>query len=152
VKNRCASLSGNAPATSFRNDWEIFFEANMSIHRQRRVSELIHRELSLLLMLEAKDPRVSGVTITAVDVTPDLKLARVHFTVIGGSEEEKEALAGLEHAKGFLRTQLARRIDLRFAPDLVFQVDQSTAYAQHIDELLDQIAESERQDDEPESP
>ena len=111
--------------------------------RQRRVSELIHRELSVLLMFDAQDPRLTGVTIVGVNVTPDLLLARVHFTVLGDAEKEKEALAGLEHAGGFLRTQLAARVRLRSVPELVFLLDQSAAYARRIDELLDQVKASE---------
>jgi len=110
----------------------------MPTRRQRRVSELIHRELSLLLFREARDPRLSGVTITNVDVTPDLLLARVHFSVLGEPEEEDEALAAFQHAGGFLRTELAARVQLRSVPELAFRVDKSTAYARHIDELLEQ--------------
>ena len=118
--------------------------------RQRRVSELIHRELSVLLMFEAQDPRLTGVTIVGVDVTPDLLLARVHFTVLGDAEKEREALAGLEHAGGFLRTQLAARVRLRFVPELEFLADQSAAYARRIDELLEQVKASDG-DSEPNS-
>jgi ribosome-binding factor A len=120
----------------------------MPTRRQRRVSELIHRELSLLLMLEARDPRLAGVTITGVSVTPDLLLARVHFTVLGDAEDEKQALAGLEGAGGFLRTQLAGRVRLRFVPELVFAVDGSSAYGRRIEELLDQLKESDGSRDE----
>ena len=111
----------------------------MPTRRQRRVSELIHRELSLLLMREARDPRLAGITITGVDITPDLLLARVHFTVLGDAESESEALAGLQHANGFLRTELAGRVQLRSVPELVFKVDTSAAYGRRIDELLDQV-------------
>lgn len=123
----------------------------MPSRRQRQVSELIHRELSQLLLFEAKDPRVSGITITGVEVTPDLQLARVHFSVMGDEEDAQEALAGLMHAKGYLRTQLAGRVELRFAPDLSFEIDHTAAYAQRIEELLAQIAQSEHQSDESES-
>lgn len=120
----------------------------MPTRRQRRVSELIHRELSLLLMLEARDPRLSGVTITDVSVTPDLLLARVYFTVLGDADDEKQARAGLEGAGGFLRTQLAGRVRLRFVPELVFEVDGSSAYGRRIEELLDQLKESDGSGDE----
>lgn len=114
----------------------------MLTRRQRRVSELVHRELSTLLLFETRDPRLSGVTITDVDVTPDLLLARVHFTVLGDEHDESEALAGFEHAAGFLRTELARRVRLRFAPELAFFVDTSAAYGRRIDELLEQLKDS----------
>ena len=115
----------------------------MPSHRQRRVAEQIHRELSLLLMLEARDPRLADVTITAVDITPDLMLARVFFTVLAeGDEKVSETQAGLERATGFLRTQLAARLRLRFMPHLAFELDKSAAYGRRIDELLGEIADS----------
>lgn len=123
----------------------------MPTRRQRRVAELIHRELSLLLLQEVRDPRVAGVTITGVEVTPDLLIARVHVSVLEDVGDEKEALAGLEHARGFLRTQLAGRVQLRLAPDLEFRPDHSAAYAQHIDTLLEQVKEDYAAPDEPES-
>lgn len=119
----------------------------MPTRRQRRVSELVHRELSLLLMREVRDPRLADVTITQVRMTPDLLLARVYFSVLGDSRAEEEARAGLDHAGGFLRTQLASRVRLRFAPELIFELDRSAAYGRRIDELLDQIAESSSAED-----
>jgi ribosome-binding factor A len=115
----------------------------MATRRQRRVAELIHRELSLLLMREVRDPRLVDVTITEVRVTPDLLIARIYFTVLGDSGRDREALAALEHASGFLRTQLAGQVRLRFAPELVFEPDTSAAYGRRIDELLAQVAESD---------
>ncbi len=112
----------------------------MPSRRQHRVSELIHRELSLLLMLDARDPRLAEVTITSVDITPDLSLARVYFTVLGDDEQASEAQAGLQRATGYLRTQLAARVQLRIMPHLVFALDKSAAYGRRIDELLGEIA------------
>jgi len=113
----------------------------MPSRRQRRVSEQIHRELSLLLMLDARDPRLADVTITSVDITPDLLLARVYFTVMAeGDDRVAEAQAGLERATGFLRTQLAARLQLRLVPHLSFELDKSAAYGRRIDELLGELA------------
>ena len=123
----------------------------MPSRRQRQVSQLIHRELSILLMQEVRDPRLANVTITAVEVTPDLMLCRIHFTVLGEDDAEQEAVAGLERAKGFLRTQLAGRVQLRHMPELVFDLDKSTEYGNRIDELLSQIAESEQMGNESEA-
>jgi ribosome-binding factor A len=114
----------------------------MPSRRQRRVAELIHRELSLLLMLDARDPRLADVTITAVDITPDLLLAHVYFTVLGDDEKVAEAQAGLQRATGYLRTQLAARVQLRLMPHLTFALDKSAAYGQHIDKLLNEIADA----------
>ncbi|HSR31323.1 MAG TPA: 30S ribosome-binding factor RbfA [Anaerolineae bacterium] len=123
----------------------------MATRRQRRVAEVIHRELSLLLMREVRDPRLSDITITEVRVTQDLLIARVYFTVLGGPEQEAEALAALDRANGFLRTQLAGQVRLRFAPELVFELDNSAVHGRRIEELLAQIAESERPQDGPEA-
>ncbi len=119
----------------------------MKTRRLNRIAELIHRELSLLLMRAVRDPRLTGVTITDVTVTSDLSLARIYYSVLGDAEVEKEAQAALEHASGFLRSQLASHLQLRLMPQLLFELDTSTAYGQRIDQLLDQI-KSDLSDDE----
>jgi ribosome-binding factor A len=123
----------------------------MPTRRQRRVAELVHRELSLLLLHEVRDPRLADVTVTALEVTPDLLIARVYFTVLGDQDEQQAALQALEHARGFLRTELAARVELRFVPDLEFRPDESLAYAQRIEELLDEIRETDLSEDEQET-
>ncbi|MFC2030835.1 30S ribosome-binding factor RbfA [Chloroflexota bacterium] len=115
----------------------------MPTRRQRQVSSLIHRELSLLLLLDARDPRLAGVTITEVDVTRDLLSARVHFTVLGDGDEGQEAQAALDHAASYLRTQLAGRVELRFVPELIFRLDKSAQYARRIEELLDRVKDDD---------
>jgi ribosome-binding factor A len=119
----------------------------MTTRRQRRVSELIHRELSLLLMREVRDPRLYDVTVTGVEITPDLLIAHVYFTVMGDADQGKQALAALEHAGGFLRTQLAGQVRLRFVPELIFDLDQSAEYGRRIDELLDQVVAGRHAED-----
>ncbi len=99
------------------------------------------------MMHEVRDPRLSGVTITEVEVTPDLLIAHVYFTVLGDAEEQKEALAALERAGGFLRTQLAGQVRLRFVPELIFELDRSAEYGRRIDELLAEVAESRPSED-----
>jgi len=122
----------------------------MPTRRQHKVSQLIHRELSQLLFREARDPRLAEVNITEVRVTPDLLLARVYFTVLGGAEAEQAARTGLESASGYLRSQLAARVSLRLVPALTFEVDRSAEYGQRIDQLLDEIATESHPDDETE--
>jgi ribosome-binding factor A len=119
----------------------------MATRRQRRVSELIHRELSMLLMREVRDPRLAGITLTEVRVTPDLQIARVYYTVLGDAEEAKAAAVALQSAGGYLRTQLAAQVRLRLVPELVFQLDQSAEHGRRIDELLAQIAEDDESED-----
>ena len=123
----------------------------MATRRQRRVAEQIHRDLSLLLMREVRDPRLEGVTITEVRVTPDLLIARIFFTVLGEEEDRQEAQAGLGSAAGFLRTQLAQGLRLRTVPELIFELDRSAEYGQRIEDLLSQIASENPPEDGSES-
>jgi ribosome-binding factor A len=90
-------------------------------------------------VLQARDPRLASVTITGVEISPDLLQAKVYYSVLGDDEAEREAQLGLDHASGFLRTELAGRVQLRFVPELRFVADSSAAYAQRIEELLDQL-------------
>lgn len=115
----------------------------MPTRRQYQVAELVHRELSLLLLQQVRDPRLEGVTITEVRVTPDLLLARIFYTLLDADVPVAQAQAALERATGFLRGQLGARVRLRLVPDLVFMHDESVAYGQHIDALLDQIAQED---------
>lgn len=123
----------------------------MTTRRQRRVSELIHRELGTLLLFGVRDPRLASVTITEVDVTRDLQMARVYFTVLGEDGDKAEVLAAMRNATGFLRTQLAAKVELRVAPELVFELDQTAEHARRIEDLLNQLKESDYTPDEPEA-
>jgi ribosome-binding factor A len=106
--------------------------------RADRVGDLIHKALSRLLLREIKDPRLRTVTITAVRVSPDLRHARVHFT--GGPADLHEAqLQGLRSATGFLRGQLGRSLDLRYAPELTFEVDESVDRTLEVMRLLREV-------------
>lgn len=118
-----------------------------SSRRQRRVAELIKEELSLFLEREVHDPSLEWVTITDVETTPDLQVARAYFTVIGDAERREEALKGLERASGFLRRHLAGRLSLRYVPELRFFYDESLDRGEHIDDILKQLRTEEVKDD-----
>ncbi len=106
--------------------------------RADRVADLLHKELSQLLLREVKDPRLRAITITAVRVSTDLRHARVLFT--GGAAAEHEAqLQGLHSAAGFLRGQLGRRLDLRYAPELTFELDESVDRTLEVMRLLREV-------------
>jgi ribosome-binding factor A len=111
----------------------------LTTRRQLQVAELIHRELSTLLLFEAQDPRLAGITITDVGITPDLLIAHVYFTLPGTEAEKSAAVVALERAKGFLRTQVAGRIQQRLAPELVFRLDRSGEQGDRIDRILDRL-------------
>jgi ribosome-binding factor A len=106
-------------------------------HRTERVAEEIRHEVSLMLAGELKDPRLAvPVQVVEVRVTPDLRTVRVFVRLSGGSSERDEALAGLKAASGFVRHELVERLQLRRAPEVLFLVDASEEYGQHIEELL----------------
>ncbi|MCB0196092.1 MAG: 30S ribosome-binding factor RbfA [Anaerolineae bacterium] len=111
----------------------------MATRRQRQIAELLHEELSQIIQYESRDPRLGFVTVTGVDVNPDLRFARVFITVLGDDEEVKSTLQGLDNATPFYRRRLRENLSLRYIPELQFRFDKSLAHGQRIDELLDTI-------------
>ncbi|HKA41492.1 MAG TPA: 30S ribosome-binding factor RbfA [Burkholderiales bacterium] len=105
--------------------------------RSRRIAEQVQRELADIIRLELKDPRVGLITITDVEVTPDNKLAKVFFTLLGDETKVVEATHGLEHATGFLRSQLAHRFEMRTVPQLAFIHDASVERGARLSQLID---------------
>ena len=114
--------------------------------RSRRIAEQVQRELTDIIRLELKDPRVGLITITGVEVTPDHKLARVFFTLLGDETKIEEAGRGLTHAAGFLRSQLARRFEMRSVPQLEFVYDASVERGSRLSQLIEAaVADDARQ-------
>jgi len=107
--------------------------------RARRLGERIQEELADILMRQASDPRLQSITITGVDVDRELAFATVYITATDAEDRAKEVLEGLESARGFLRSQLAARIQLRSFPQLRFRWDLTQIRAARIEELLEQI-------------
>ena len=114
----------------------------MANYRRGRINDEVQRELASILR-EVKDPRVKDafVSITAVDVTPDLKFAKVYYSALKG--EPKELAKGLRAASGFMRSQIAQRLNLRITPELTFVLDDSISHGAHIAKLLNGITFSE---------
>jgi ribosome-binding factor A len=108
----------------------------MTSQRQRRVARQILQEISTIVETELADPRLTLVTFTEVQMTPDLGNARVFFSCLGGQEERKRCEEGLAHASGMLRRELGRRLPLRFVPALRFEFDDSYERAERINRLL----------------
>jgi len=119
--------------------------------RSQRVADVVRAELSRLLLLEAHDPDLHGVTITDVDMPPDLKSARVYFSCLGGDDEREKVDQALRRAAGFLRREVGQRCRLRYAPELFFVSDRSLEQGARIEELLHQVLppSSEPEDEEP---
>ena len=105
--------------------------------RSRRIADQVQRELSDIIRLELKDPRVGMITITDVDVSPDNKNGRIFFTVLGDQERIEDATAGLQRAAGFLRSVLSQRMKLRSVPQLRFSYDASVERGMHLSQLID---------------
>ncbi|AMA72708.1 MULTISPECIES: 30S ribosome-binding factor RbfA [Aneurinibacillus] len=114
--------------------------------RTNRVGEQIKKELSQILQQEIKDPRIGFVTITGVEVSGDLSIAKVFISVLGGDEQKVDTMRALEKAKGFMRSEIGRRITLRHTPDLVFKFDESVEYGSRIESLLNQINQGKGED------
>ena len=104
-----------------------------------------------MIQRQVRDPRLGFVTVTDVEVTPDLRLAHIYVSVMGGDDEVKQALAGLKSATGFFRHELSGALSLRFTPELSFRLDKSLEQGLHIDQLLDSLP-PEAPADEPEAP
>jgi len=115
--------------------------------RSEKLAETIHETVSSLLSRGLNDPRIGFVTITAVEVTDDLSLARIFFTVMGDAKNRKDSAAGLNSAKGFIRKELGRVLTVRHIPELVFAYDHSQEYGNRIDEILREIASEHDGDD-----
>ena len=105
--------------------------------RSRRIAEQIQRELSDIIRVGLKDPRVGMITITDVEMTLDNAHAKVFFTVLGQQPRIDEAAAGLQHAAGYLRSQLAQRIKIRVVPQLHFEYDASVERGIRLSQLID---------------
>ena len=111
----------------------------MSSQRPGRVQEALRQEISKIVHSEMKDPRIGFITITKVDLTKDLRYARIYFSILGEDKEKKLALRGLNNAKGYIKGLLADRINLRFMPEIAFAIDESLGHAKHIYDILDQL-------------
>ncbi len=105
--------------------------------RHQRLGNQMLRTLSELLRFETKDPRLSGVSLTAVDLSRDLSVARVYFSTLDPDADPQPVLEGLASASGFLRGQLGRSIKVRHVPELRFLHDDSAAIGERIDNLID---------------
>lgn len=114
----------------------------MPYKRTDRVNALLQRVLAQVISEELRDPRIPFATVTAVEVTADLRTARVHVSFLGDEEQGREAITALEGAKPYLRHEIGERTDLRAVPDLVFVEDRSAARAARISALLREAREA----------
>ena len=123
----------------------------MATRRQRQMAELLHQEISRLIQYQARDPRLGFVTVTDVEVTPDLREARVFVTVLGDEAAARSSLAGLDSAAGYFQHELGQSLSLRYIPKLHFKLDTSLEQGLKIDNLLDSIKDELEHTDETEN-
>jgi ribosome-binding factor A len=119
----------------------------MASERRERVAALLQSAIAELLLRGVKDPRVGTVTVTGVDLSPDLKHARVFVAPFGDPAGGARALAGLESARRYLQSQVGKRLGLRYTPELRFELDTSFDQAERMERLLREVAPSEPKGD-----
>jgi ribosome-binding factor A len=113
--------------------------------RLARLRELLRAEISAIVQKEMKDPRIGFVSVTDVEVSPDLRHAKVFVSILGDEAAKAKTMAGLANAQGFIRTELGGRIRLRRVPELLFRLDESIEHGARVQRLLRRVAE-ERQE------
>lgn len=114
--------------------------------RPVRMAEAIKRLVSEVMQRGLNDPRVKFVTITNVEVTPDLRLAKIFYSVLGDQKEKKGVAAGLKSAKSYIKRHVGDNIKVRHVPDIVFKADSSSEYRSRIDSILDKISKEKKND------
>ena len=120
--------------------------AGRGFSRSERVVEQIRRELAELIRLELKDPRVSMITLTGVDISPDYAHAKIYYTTLADADQQPVIAAGLKRGAGFLRRELGRRVRLHQIPELHFIYDASVEHGSRLSQLIDQAVQSDKHD------
>ncbi|MGI5818460.1 MAG: 30S ribosome-binding factor RbfA [Armatimonadota bacterium] len=124
----------------------------MTTHRQESVARELQEEIARIVDKDIDDPLIGFVTITGVDISPDLRHARVYFSVLGDAEQKSESGKGIRRAAKYIRGMIAERLDLRYTPTLRFELDETAEKAQRIEELLRKEAEERQVAQEGEEP
>ena len=112
---------------------------NKNSNRLGRIDEELKKEISNIITYNLKNPNITGmISVTRAKITPDLKYAQIYVSILN-SKNEKETFAALRKSAGFVRTEVAKRMNLRITPEIVFVLDDSIAYGQRIDKILKEI-------------
>lgn len=119
----------------------------MSSRRVLKAAEAIREVVGMAILADLKDPRIEGVTVTRVEVTADMREAKVHVSVMGDDAAQRLCLHGLQSAAGFLQQKIAKRIDTRYTPRLRFELDMGVKKSIAIARLLDDVLPSETEQD-----
>ena len=120
--------------------------------KNTRINGEVQRELSNIIRGEIKDPRINPLTsVVAVEVAPDLKTCKAYISVLGDEESQAKTLAGLKSAEGFIRSKLAKTVNLRNTPEIRFVLDQSIEYGVKMSKMIDEVTKGIRDDNEEET-
>ncbi len=114
----------------------------MSSRRLLRAAEAIREVVGTAIITELRDPRVEGATVTFVEVAPDMRLARVHVSVMGDEKKQQLCIYGLQNSAGFLQHKIGKRIDTRYTPKLKFVLDQGLKNAMRVTQILEEVLPS----------
>ncbi len=111
----------------------------MASRRTLRAAEAIRQVVSMAILSEIKDPRVSDVTVTGVEVAPDMRQAKILVTIMGNETKQQLSLRGLQSSAGFLQSRIADRIDTRYTPKLIFELDKGAKNSQEVGKILREL-------------
>lgn len=121
----------------------------MANYRSGRINEEMRKEISNIIRNDVKDPRLTAMTsVTKVDVTKDLRYAKVYVSIYGSEESRESTLQALRGSVGFIRREVGHRVKLRHTPEIIIEVDSTIEQGMHIDALLQKIKEQEKHDNE----
>lgn len=115
--------------------------------RPSRVANEIREVVSTIIQEELKDPRLGFITITRAEITPDLRNAKIYFSCLGDERQKDSALEGLNSAAGYIRKSLGQKMRFKFAPELLFRLDDSTEYVIHLNEIFAKIRKEKKEDE-----
>lgn len=118
----------------------------MSDLRANRVGEQMKKELGDIIGKKIKDPRIGFVTVTEVKVTGDLQQAKVYISVLGNDKQKQDTLVGLAKAKGFIRSEIGKRIRLRKTPEITFEFDEAIEYGNRIESIIQDLNDTSDED------
>ena len=111
----------------------------MTSRRTQKAAEAIREVVSMAILTDLKDPRVRDVTVTAVEVSPDMRQAKIHVSIMGDDTRQQLSLRGLQNAAGFLQSKVAKRIDTRYTPRLTFMLDLGVKRSLEISRILQRV-------------
>lgn len=112
----------------------------MTKHRSGRINEEMRKELSIIIRTTIKDPRLSAmVSVTQVEVTKDLRYAKVYVSIFGSEEEKSNTLAALKNSSGFMRKEIGHSMNLRYTPELIIEIDNSIEHGMHMEKIFKSI-------------